>query len=424
MFSAQASLFYRFGVALFIGILIGLEREYAAEDGNRQLFAGVRTFALLALVGCTSALLSDITQSPWPLGAVVIGLSILMGVAYFVMSRDGDIGGTTEVAAMLAFLCGAIAYWEYLSLATAIAVTATVLLSLKRSMHNFAQRIGAEDVYATLKFATITAIVLPVLPNETFGPPPFDALNPYRIWLMVVFISGISFAGYVLMQVINPSRGIGLTGILGGLVSSTAVTLGFTQRSREELRLAGPFALAITLAWAVMFGRVIVQLAVLNPALLRVVWPPLAAAAIALIAYAAILYWQRVDDNGEHVEIANPFRLGPALTFGALYAFVLLISRAGEMYFGSSGVYVSSILAGLADVNAITISMAELSGRSGNMELQTAATAVTLAVMSNTIVKAILVLAGGSRPIRRMIIPSAILAIGVAGVTAIVLKQL
>lgn len=420
MFSDQATLFYRFGVALFIGILIGLEREHAAEDRDKQLFAGVRTFALLALVGCTSALLSHILQSPWPLVVVFLGLSILLGVAYFVLSRSGDIGGTTEVAAVLTFLCGALAYWEYLALSTAIAVTATVLLSLKRTMHDFAQQIGAEDVYATLKFATIAAIVLPVLPNQSFGPPPFDALNPYRIWLMVVFISGISFAGYVLMQLINPSRGIGLTGLLGGLVSSTAVTLGFTQRSREVRSLAGPFALAITLAWAVMFVRVIGQLAVLNPTLLQDVWLPLAAAALALVAYSGLLYWRRPGDDGEEVDLANPFQLRPALTFGALYAFVLLISRAGEIYFGRSGIYVSSILAGLADVNAITISMAELSGKSGDIEIQTASTAVILAVISNTVVKTILVMAGGSARMRRMIVPSAIIAISVTGVTAFI----
>ncbi len=418
MFSDQAALFYRFGVALFIGILIGLEREHAVEDRDRQLFAGVRTFALIALVGCTSALLSDIIMSPWPLVAATAGIGGLTITAYFVLSRRGDIGGTTEVAAILTFLCGALAYWQYTSLATAIGVTAAVLLSLKWPMHNFAQQLGREDVYATLKFATIAAIILPILPNQSFGPPPFDALNPYRIWLMVVFISGISFAGYVLMKVVNPSHGIGLTGLLGGFVSSTAVTLSFTHRSRENDNLAGPLALAITIAWGIMFVRVMGQLAVLNLALLRAAWLPLTVAAIALVAYCAYLYWRRTGEDGEEVDLANPFSLRPALTFGALYALVLLISRAGEIYFGESGLYVSSILAGLVDVNAITISMAELSGRSGDIEVPTAANAVILAVISNTVAKTVFVMISGSNRLRALIVPSAILGIVATAVAA------
>jgi uncharacterized membrane protein (DUF4010 family) len=273
-------------------------------------------------------------------------------------------------------------------------------------MDIFVRRITREDIYATLKFAVITAIVLPVLPNRTFGPPPLDVLNPYKIWLMVVFISGISFLGYVLVKVVGSRQGIGLTGLLGGLVSSTAVTLSFAQRSQRESELAKPFALAITVAWTVMFSRVLVEVAALNAALLRVLWVPMAASAAAGLLYCVYLYFaQRTEEEGE-VAFSNPFELGPAVKFGLLYAVILLISKAAQMYLGNTGVYLSSIVAGLADVDAITLSMAELSGVAGGLDLSTAARAIVLAAMSNTAVKGGIVLTGGSLALRRALLPA------------------
>jgi uncharacterized membrane protein (DUF4010 family) len=413
MLTSQADLFYRFAIALVIGILIGLERENAAKDDGVKIFAGIRTFALIALAGAAGAFLTDILDSPWPLVAVTIAVGGVVVAAYVVLTRRGDFGSTSEIAALIALLLGALCYFEYLALAAALAVTTTVLLSLKPAMHNFARHVSRDDVYATLKFAVITAIVLPILPNRTFGPPPFDALNPQRIWLMVVLVSGISFTGYVLMKLVNVRNGIGLTGFLGGLVSSTAVTLSFSQRSRGQPQLAQPFALAVTIAWAMMFLRVLIAVAVLNLALLAAIWLPLVAAGAALLAYAVLLYVRRGDNPAEAVTLANPFELGPALAFGALYAAILLISRAALLYLGDAGLYLSSIIAGLADVNAITLSMAELSGRAAGLALGTAAYAVILAVLSNTLSKSILVFATGSPALRWAMLPSVALGLGV-----------
>jgi uncharacterized membrane protein (DUF4010 family) len=230
-----------------------------------------------------------------------------------------------------------------------------------------------------------------------------DVLNPHEVWLMVIFISGISFLGYVLIKMVGARHGIGLTGLLGGLVSSTAVTAGFSERSQRETGLAKPFALAITMAWTVMFLRVIVEVAALNTALLRVLWLPMVA--LAGLGYCVYLYFsQRTDEQGD-VVVSNPFELGPAVKFGLLYAVILLISKAAQTYLGDTGLYLSSIVAGLADVDAITLSMAELSSVAGGLDLSTAARAVVLAAMSNTFVKGGIVLMTGSLSLRRALLP-------------------
>jgi uncharacterized membrane protein (DUF4010 family) len=260
-----------------------------------------------------------------------------------------------------------------------------------------------------------------VLPNQAYGPPPFDAFNPYKTWLMVVFISGISFLGYVLIKVVGSRRGIGLTGLLGGLVSSTAVTLSFAQRSEEQPDLARPFALAITLAWTVMFGRVLVEVAVLNRELLSELWMPMVAAMAAGLAFCVIYYFAQRTAQESDVEVSNPFELGPAIKFGLLYAAVLLVAKVAQFYFQDAGVYVASVVAGLTDVDAITLSMAELSGEPGGVLLATGARAVVLAVIANTIVKGGIALTIGSGALRRALLPPLLLMLVVSAVAGLLL---
>jgi uncharacterized membrane protein (DUF4010 family) len=410
----QVTLFYRFGAALAIGFLVGLQRQYAHADPDDKIFGGERTFALMGLIGCMAAMAADVLGSPGPFIVIVAITGGFIAVSYYVTARRGNVGLTSESAALLTVIAGALCYWEYLALAVALAVTTTVLLSLKLEMREFARNITREDVFATLKFAVITAIVLPVLPNESFGPPPWDVLNPYKIWLMVVFISGISFLGYLLVKTVGPRQGIGLTGLLGGLVSSTAVTLSFSERSQRQEELAKPFALAITVAWTVMFSRVVVEVAALNIPLLKVFWIPMAASAAAGLAYCVYLYFsQRTDESGD-VHFSNPFELGPAVKFGLIYAVILLFSKAALMYLPTAGVYLASIVAGLTDVDAITLSLAELSN-TGGLPLDTAARAIVLAAMSNTVVKGGIVLSSGSPALRKALLPGlvAMLATGI-----------
>ena len=402
--------FYRFGAALAIGVLIGLQREYAYGGSEEELFAGVRTFALIGLLGCAAALAADELSSPWGFVSIVIPMAALIVAAHFVGAWHHEgIGLTTEMASLLTALAGALCYWDYLALAAALAVVATVLLSLKPEMHAFAQKITRQDVYATLKFAVITAIVLPVLPNETFGPPPLDVLNPYEVWWIVVLISGISFLGYLLIKIVGPRQGISLTGLLGGVISSTPVTVNFSQRSQEENDLAKPFALAITVAWAVTYLRVMVEVATLNAALLKTLCPPLTISALAGLAYGGFLHLsQKTDEQGD-VSFSNPFELSTALKFGLFYAVVLIVSKTAQIYLGDVGVYLSSAISGLPDADAVTLSMTQLSSGPGGLDTATAARAIVLGVMSNTATKGGIVLVSGSPSLRRAILPGLVL---------------
>lgn len=415
--SPQAELFYRFGIALLIGFLVGLQREFdydASEKPDEKQFAGVRTFSLIALSGCTAAFLSDLAGSAWIFIGIFMSLVIMIAIAYFLVGQKGSIGMTTEVAALLTAMVGALAYWEQIALAVALGVVITALLSFKLELHGLAARLTRQDILAILKFAIITAIILPVLPDfPIWDQPPFDVLVPYKIWLMVVLISGISFSGYILIKIVDSRRGIGLTGLLGGLASSTAVTLSFAQRSRKNTMLGKPFALAIMLAWSVMFGRVLIEVAVVHSPLLATLWLPITVAGLLGLGYSLYLYFSPRAEDEEDVSISNPFELGPAITFGLLYGFILLATNAAEQFLGSTGLYLSSIISGLADVDAITLTTAELS-RNGSIDAATATRAIVLAVVSNTSVKGMIVLSTGSAALRRAILPGFLLTLGSA----------
>jgi uncharacterized membrane protein (DUF4010 family) len=409
------TLFYRFGASLIIGFLVGLQREYAYGDPDRKLTAGIRTFSLMGLIGASAAFASDILDSPIAFGAVILVTGAFLVASYYVTASKKHVGLTTEFAAIITMLAGALCYWNYMGLAVAIAVIVTGLLSLKFEMHQFVRTLTQEDIFATLKFAVITAIVLPVLPNNTYGPAPFNVLNPYSIWLLVVFISGISFLGYILIKFLGANQGIGLTGLLGGMVSSTAVTLGFAERSKQENTLARPLGLAIMISWATMFFRVAVIVAVLNLQLLQIIWLPLLITAFVTLAYSYYLYRTQNTESLENIAFSNPFNLGPAIKFGILFAVILLISKTAQMYFGDAGIYLSSILAGLADLNAISLSLARLSLDPTSTSLITAGRGIMFASVANTIVKGIVVVSTGSPKLGKIIIPGTILS-AIAGI--------
>ena len=403
----STSLFLRFGVALVIGILVGLQREYASDTHAKEMPAGIRTFGLLGLIGCSAALVSDLLKSPWPFVGVMLTLGIFFAISYYIEAANGRPGLTTKASLVLTLLAGGLAYWpKTLTIAVALAVTMTVLLSVKVQLHRFVRHLTHEDIFGALKLAVISAIVLPILPDHMFGPPPFDIFNPFKLWLFVVFISGISFVGYVLIKIAGPNKGIGLTGILGGLASSTAVTLSFAGRSHENRELARPFALAIIIAWTVMFLRVLAAVAFLNVNLVRPILLPFGACVATGLACCAFLYFaQRTEKHRHEVAFDNPFELGLAIKFGLLFALILLFSRAMQVYFGDVGVYFSSFLSGLADVDAIAFSMAKLSRVVGGLDPAIAARAIVLAAVANTLVKGGIVLFTGAPQLKRAILP-------------------
>jgi uncharacterized membrane protein (DUF4010 family) len=409
---SDLDLFSRFGTALAIGFLVGLQREFSSlRESKSPTFAGVRTFPLLAAYGCAAALVADSAGAPAVFAVLFALIGALVVAAYVCTGRAGDPGATTEVAALITVLLGALCFWGKLQLAAALGVTTTVLLSAKIPLVRWISRLTQEDLIAALKFGVVTAVVLPVLPREPLGPPPFDVLVPQKLWLMVVLISALGFVGYVLIKVAGPARGIGLTGLLGGMVSSTAVTMSFSQKSRESKGLAKPLALGAIVAWSVMFARILAVLAVVNRGLLSEIWLPFLAVAAAGGLYAGWLQFSDREASTSEVSFSNPFELSGAFRFGILYALVLLVSRAMQLRFGDRGVLISSLLAGIADVDAITLSLADLS-RSGELGAMTASRGILLAAISNTAVKSGIVLSTGSPGFRRIMLPGVLVLLG------------
>jgi uncharacterized membrane protein (DUF4010 family) len=409
---------WEFGSALGLGVLIGLERQRTREE--YAAFAGVRTFSLVALFGSVSVYASEISGLPWLVGLVFLSILALVITAYHATARAGEIGATTEVSVLITFLIGCICAWGQVGIAGAITVVAMVLLALKGWLHGLAKRIESSDVEATLKFAIITLIVLPLVPNTNFGPEGLEVINPYKTWLMVVLIAGLNFVGYILVKVLGKEHGFGLTGLLGGLVSSTAVTLGFSQRSRVEPNLAPVLALSILLAWTVMYFRVVVEVGVVNFSLAKNL-------ALGMLLMGAVslgicmLLWRR-GQSKEKAEVEsgnNPFELGDAIKFGGLFAVVIFIASAAQVYFGDTGLYVAGALAGLTDVDAIALSMASLAQQDPSSS-GAAARTIVIAVISNTMVKCGMAIWLGAPSMRRTMIPITF-ALALSGVGAALL---
>jgi uncharacterized membrane protein (DUF4010 family) len=404
----------RLGVAIAIGLLVGLQRQFAKQGAGADLFAGARSFALIGLSGGLGALLAERFDSVVVFTGTLLVVGAVVAIGRIATSADKSHGVTTELAAIITFLAGALAGIGELTLAAAVSVATTALLAAKPYTRNFVAHLDRQDVEATVQFAVLVVLVLPVLPRDPIGPAPFDAASPFKIGLMVVFILGLSFLGYVLIKIIGARRGIGLTGILGGLVSSTAVTLTMSERSKSSAGLLRALATAILLAWTIMYARVLVEVGVVNAGLLRHVVIPIGIGGLCTATWALFISVRRKDvGDGSHGEerFSNPFSLRPAIQFGLLYGVVLIGSKALSMWLGETGVYLGALVSGVADVDAITISMAELSRGNGELSNSTAATAIVLAAASNTIVKGALVWTISTPAMRRMVMPAAVGAV-------------
>lgn len=415
----QSQLFLRFAVSLGTGFLIGLQREYAHGGGKRNITAGERTFSLVSLGGALAAMLAEKLNSPW----ILVGALGLVGgysaIGYAIEGwRQERVGITSEVAVVIAFLIGPLCYWGELGLAVAIGIATTVMLSLKIPTDKFVRTLTQHDITAALQLAVISAIVLPILPNQSFLPPPLDVFNPFRIWLMVVFISAVSFLGYVLIKIVGPHRGIGLTGLMGGIVSSTAVTMSFAARSKDTPQHSRRIGQAIMLSWVVMLVRMLVEVSVLSLRLLDTIWMPVVMIGIVGVIYSVYLYYYDRDMQFVDVEFNNPFSLVTALKFGLLYALVLVISSTAQYFFGQTGIILSSILSGMVNVSAITLSLAQLA-TSGGITLASASHALVYVIMANTVTKGVISYTSGSVELRRAIIPGALLTLLVCVATLI-----
>ena len=393
------------GLALVIGFLLGFEREQAAtpEGGKQSSFiGGARTHPLIALLGALGGLLIPVV------GSIVLCIAFA-GILGFVfisyvddVRNERDRGLTSEVAMLVTFLLGALStapgVIEPLSrravVLLAVAVIVAVLLSMKPRLHAVAHRMSRNDVLATLKFLVVAIVVLPLLPNRTYGP--LDVLNPFKTGLMVVLIAGIDFVGYALVRVLGPGRGLGLTGLVGGLVSSTAVALSASTRAREQPKLHAACALAVVVASTVMCIRVLIAVAIVHRPLLAELWPPVAAMAAAGL-FAAGFFYRRsrhAHSEAKGLELENPFELAAALKWGLLFTLVLFTSKLLTVYLGARGAYLAGLVAGTTDVDAITLSMATLA--KAGLAPEVAMTAIIFGAGSNTLVKgAMAVVVGG-----------------------------
>lgn len=414
------TLVWNFATALLTGALIGIERERHKQQLDHPEIAGLRTFVLFALFGALSGWMSLVLDSPWILAAGLLAATaaVIAGYVLTVRLSPDALGLTTEIAAIATFLLGALAAHGQRELTVGLGVIVAAVLAYKQPLHGFVGKLDSEDVYAALRLLIATFIVLPLIPDEPLDP--WGALNPQSLWLLVLLISGLSLVGYILTRLLGAHRGLPLTGLTGGLVSSTAVTLSFARQSHEPQYAEARTALAsgVLLAWTVSFIRVLIEVLVVNRALLPQLLPPLVA--MALVAAACGGWFLRQASNGieaHDVQLRNPFSLTSAMKFAALFAVVLLVVAIVRTHAPESGLYYVAALAGTTDVDAITLSMAQYA-RSGSP--QVAANAITIAALSNTVVKAGMVMALGTRELRASILLPTI-GILAAGVGAIIL---
>lgn len=369
-------------IAAAIGFLIGFEREWRdRSEAKEHFFAGARTFTLVGFVGGLAGLLSG---GPALLAVGLAAVAILAAAAYWAQARaTPGTGGTTEMALLATYLLGALAARGEPALAAAGGVGAAILLSLKPRIIGLARAISAREIGAALRFLAISVIVLPILPNQGFGP--YEALNPRHIWWMVVLISGLSFAGYWLTRLFG-ARGVMIAGIVGGLASSTATTISLSRMMKEGAADRAAGIAGIVAANVVMIARVAVLLFVLSPPALATVWKELAAAAAAGAAIA-LLVWRGDRAKRSELKLGNPMELRPALVFAALLALITLAARfAGEAY-GDRGLYGLAFIAGFADVDALTLTAADQASRS-IIAAEAAGLAVLIAAGANMLVKA------------------------------------
>ena len=410
-----------FATALLIGTLLGIERERHKQSDGDISVGGLRTFILFAMLGAIGGWLAKLLDFPWILVAVLLATLVAVVASYVVAARvqPDALGLTTELAALAICLLGAMVMLGHREIAVALAIAIAAALAYKQPLHGMVSRLGAEDVYAGVRLLAATFIVLPLLPDRAVDP--WGALNPQKLWLLVLLISGLSLVGYVAVRLLGPNRGIPLTGLTGGLVSSTAVTLSFARQSREKghARSAPAFACGILIAWGVMFLRVLATVLIVNRALLpRLVVPFLAMAAVTA-GLAWVMYRRAADDGsaGSGVPLSNPFSLTSAAKFAALFALVLLLVAFVQQNFPPEGVYVVAALAGTTDVDAITLSMSEYARRG---DVAVAVTAIVIAALTNTVVKALMVVGLGAPGLRRPILIGAA-GIVLAGLAAVLL---
>jgi uncharacterized membrane protein (DUF4010 family) len=354
----------------------------------------------VALLGTVSAMLQDVHGADWLLPAGVVLVGVTMIAAYAQDREQVNTGTTTTIAVMLCFLLGAMSWHGHYQLAAALALATTALLQFKEELHGFAERLSRHDVVAILRFIVLSVLLLPLLPDRGFGP--YQALNPYKIWWMVVLISGLSLGGYLLLKLVGPGRGVPLLGVFGGLASSTATTLSFARQVQTDANQTPAARTVILMANLMVLPRLAVLSTVVAAPILPALMPALAGGLLAGGLVVLMALHDRARNTDGAIEVGNPGELRAALSFGLLYALVLVIVAFLMARLGEGGVYAAAAVAGLTDVDAISLSAFDLFGRQ-QIDAGTAANVVLVAVVANLVFKgaAVSAIAGGplARPV-------------------------
>lgn len=389
------------GITLAIGLLIGLERGWHTRDKAEGMrIAGLRTYGLIALLGGLWGILAQ-QSGILLMGFAFLSLTMVLLVAYGKsLDKFEDYSITSMIACLITFTLGTLTAFGHTTLASASAVVITMLLGFKPLLHGWMNKLEQHELEATLKLLLISVVLLPILPDRSFGP--WAALNPYLIWWMVVLIAGISYLGYFAIKIVGNRHGPVLTGVFGGLVSSSAVTLNLSRLSKNYPDTINALAAGILTACGTMFVRTLLLASIINAALFLKLFP--AFAVMGLITYLmAYLLWKNTGEtensqgnrSNRDIPLENPFQLGMAIKFSAFLVSILLLSKLLQAYFGNLGAYVLAAASGLADVDPITLSMAQASKE--GLALEVAAQAILIAVTVNSVVKSIMALAVGTK---------------------------
>jgi len=385
-------------LSLLIGLLLGLERERSRAK-DEGLFAGIRTFPILALCGFVAALAKD---APLALPAVLFAIGGL-AVAAYLRTAEAHVGATTEITAVLAPLLGALVAWGQAPLAASLAVIVALLLTLKAPLHKIAGNVTGDEILAILKFGVVAVVLVPLLPSQPVGP--YGAIVPRQVGIVVVILSAVSLGGCLLVRVLGERTGWALAGLLGGLVSSTAVTLSFSGKARTVPTLAPVLAGGVLLASMVLYLRTLLLAFVFDRGLAAHMAPRLAAIfLLGLVLVLRSLRGVETAKGGGASALGNPVELGRAAGLAAIFAAILVGARAAQAELGDSGLWVAGIVGGLMDVDSVTVAVARLR-QQGLAPLETAAGSILLATLANLAVKAGIVAFVGGAAIARRVLP-------------------
>lgn len=392
------------GIAVGIGFLVGLQREWADDKP-----IGIRTFALISALGGLGALLLE-AAGAWPLAAGFVGLALLLAAQTHSSRIEGS---TTMVASLVVYLIGAAAVAGYWVHAVVLGGAVTLLLHWKEPLHAWVDRIGSREFEIIIRFVLITLVVLPVLPDHAYGP--YAVFNPFEAWLMVVLIVAINLVGYIAFQLVGQVSGGWLAGAIGGLVSSTATTLSYAGLSKQEPRFGNVAALIILVASTVVYGRVLLELAVVAPAL---AWPmlgPVLLFSAVLLGLGGLqsLHLSRTS-SPTLPERHNPAQMRQALTFGALFVVILFAVAVARDHFGEGAIYVVATISGLTDVDALTLSIGQLFSH-GEIAEPVAWRAIFLATLANLAFKLVAASVLGAATLRRHMLIAAAVALPCGG---------